>query len=194
MSFSGVKKKNLIGSRLKVLWFPAALGLIKIVYSEKFLRQVAVMKSLSRDDKSKRTVFLKENLPDWLLKLVSDLRSYFRGEKVNFSPPIDLASFSPFCQQVYLMVQKIPYGETRSYKWVAGQIGNQKAVRAVGQALKNNPLLIVVPCHRVIKSDGSLGGWSGVEGLKEELLNLEKATKGTNSQKHRKQELKSSPA
>lgn len=68
------------------------------------------------------------------------------------------------------MVKTIPYGETRSYKWVAEKLGNPRAVRAVGQALKKNPLPGIIPCHRVIRSDGSLGGFSQGLKKKRELL------------------------
>jgi len=69
---------------------------------------------------------------------------------------------------------KIPLGQTRSYKWVAQAIGKPKAVRAVGQALKNNPFPLIIPCHRVIKEDGALGGYAGGKNTKKTLLSLEK--------------------
>lgn len=82
--------------------------------------------------------------------------------------------FSKFQKKVYKAVLDIPLGETRSYEWVARKIGRPKAARAVGTALKNNPFTIIIPCHRVINSDGSLGGYS--KGLKKKkyLLKLEK--------------------
>ena len=63
--------------------------------------------------------------------------------------------------QVLKATMRIPLGETRSYQWIAKQIGSPKAVRAVGQALRKNPYPVIIPCHRVIKSDGSLGGYAG---------------------------------
>jgi len=87
--------------------------------------------------------------------------------------PIDLSKYTPFQRKVWEVVQTIPYGETRSYKWVAERIGNPRAVRAVGQALKRNPLPGIVPCHRVICSDGSLGGFSQGLKMKRELLRSE---------------------
>jgi len=69
----------------------------------------------------------------------------------------------------------IPIGETRSYKWIAETIGRPKAMRAVGQALRKNPYPIIIPCHRVIKSDGTLGGYAGGSGKrKKKILNIEK--------------------
>jgi len=83
-------------------------------------------------------------------------------------------TLTPFQWQVLKAAAKIPLGQTRSYKWVAKQIGRPKAVRAVGQALKRNPYPVIIPCHRVIKEDGSLGGYAGKEGKrKAELLNQE---------------------
>ncbi len=77
-----------------------------------------------------------------------------------------------FQRAVYKAVKKIPKGQTRSYKWVAQQIGKPNSARAVGQALKRNPFIGVVPCHRVIASDGSLGGFS--KGLKKKIQMLKK--------------------
>ena len=75
-----------------------------------------------------------------------------------------------FDWQVLKAAMKIPLGETRSYKWVAEYIGNPKAVRAVGQALRRNPYPVVIPCHRVIKNDGSVGGYAGKYGRKKAIL------------------------
>jgi O-6-methylguanine DNA methyltransferase len=71
---------------------------------------------------------------------------------------------------------EIPFGETRTYQWVAKRIGKPKAVRAVGTALHNNPWPLIIPCHRVIKSDGTLGKYAGKDtGRKKELIDLEKS-------------------
>ena len=86
-----------------------------------------------------------------------------------------------FERKVYAAVMEIPAGQTRSYGWVASRIGNPGACRAVGNALNRNPLLGVVPCHRVIRSDGSIGGFAkGIE-RKRALLRREGATFGTRS-------------
>ena len=76
--------------------------------------------------------------------------------------------------QVLRATFKIPIGQTRSYQWVAKKIGKPKAVRAVGQALKKNPFPLIIPCHRVVREDGSLGGYAGGTKKKEMLLRLEK--------------------
>ena len=82
---------------------------------------------------------------------------------------------TPFQQKVYEVVGRIPFGQTRSYKWVAGKAGNPEAVRAAGQALKRNPFPLVIPCHRVVKSDGKTGGYIWGSKVKERLLTLEKS-------------------
>ena len=84
-----------------------------------------------------------------------------------------------FQWKVLKIAANIPLGETRSYKWVAEKVGSPKAVRAVGQALRRNPYPIIIPCHRVIKQDGSLGGYAGGSGeRKGELLKMEQEIKG----------------
>lgn len=85
-----------------------------------------------------------------------------------------LAGFTKFELAVYKAVLKIPRGETRTYSQIAAQIKHPKAVRAVGSALNKNPFTVVIPCHRVIKKDGGLGGYSGGVKLKEKLLEMEK--------------------
>lgn len=84
-------------------------------------------------------------------------------------------SLSGFEKRVYLAVLKIPHGEVRTYKWVAAKIGRPNAARAVGNALNKNPFIGVVPCHRVIKSDGSIGGFAMGIRRKTELLKSEGA-------------------
>jgi len=80
-----------------------------------------------------------------------------------------------FQRKVYTVVKRIPRGETRSYAWVAREAGRPGAARAVGTALKKNPYTIIVPCHRVVRSDGSLGNYALGADLKRRLLETEKA-------------------
>jgi O-6-methylguanine DNA methyltransferase len=102
------------------------------------------------------------------------LRQYFSGERVSFDLPLDMRYHTTFQQAVWQAAAEIPFGETRSYGWIAKRIRNPKAVRAVGQALGANPVPLFIPCHRVISSTGTLGGFSGGIGMKEKLLELEK--------------------
>lgn len=84
-----------------------------------------------------------------------------------------MKAYTPFQQAVWRACMEIPAGQTRSYKWIAARIGRPGAVRAVGSALGKNPFAPAVPCHRVVKSDGSIGGFSGPGGVKAKLKLLE---------------------
>ena len=88
--------------------------------------------------------------------------------------PTRWAHLTRFQRQVYQVVCEIPKGETRSYHWVAQQIGTPAAARAVGNALNRNPFAPLVPCHRVVRSDGSLGGFAGGPEKKRRLLETER--------------------
>jgi methylated-DNA-[protein]-cysteine S-methyltransferase len=107
-----------------------------------------------------------------LQKASVQLQEYFRGERQNFDLPLDLQG-TEFQMRVWQQLQKIPYGETRSYKDIANLLQDSNASRAVGTANGRNPISIVIPCHRVISSDGSLGGYSGGLEIKKKLLALE---------------------
>jgi len=106
-------------------------------------------------------------------KLAPELEAYLTGQPVCF--PVKLSTGTPFQRKVWRALLKIPRGETRSYAWVARQIGQPNAVRAVANACGANPAPILVPCHRVIASDGSLGGYGGGLAMKRRLLKLEGA-------------------
>ena len=102
------------------------------------------------------------------------LDRYFAGEPLDVSEiPIRIDRGTSFQHKVWSSIQQIPYGELRSYKWIAEQIGKPKAVRAVGNAVGANPVSILIPCHRVIRSNGALGGYGGGLERKRRLLALE---------------------
>lgn len=102
----------------------------------------------------------------------SQLLAYFAGNLVEFDLPLALHG-TPFQESVWRTLPTIPYGETRSYGWLARTIGRSTAFRAVGAANGDNPLPIILPCHRVIGSDGSLTGFGGGIATKRFLLDLE---------------------
>ncbi|MDD4985380.1 MAG: methylated-DNA--[protein]-cysteine S-methyltransferase [Dehalococcoidales bacterium] len=108
--------------------------------------------------------------------LVERLKGYLSGSRVDFPDRLDLSGATPFQRTVWETTRFIPYGETRSYIWVAGQINQPGAARAVGQALGSNPLPIIIPCHRVLRNNGSPGGFSSGIEIKERLLQLENPT------------------
>jgi methylated-DNA-[protein]-cysteine S-methyltransferase len=106
-------------------------------------------------------------------EITGQLAAYFQGGRPLFDFTLDYGKATAFQRAVWEATRSIPYGETRSYGWVARSISKPAAVRAVGQALGRNPLAIVVPCHRVIGSDGDLTGFGGGVDLKRRLLALE---------------------
>ncbi len=118
-------------------------------------------KEIARDDKRVKTV-------------IKELSNYFNGHRLNFKSILNLNIGTEFQRKVWQKIGDIPYGELRTYKWIADEIGNPRAVRAVGNAVGKNPVPPIIPCHRVIRSDGKLGGFSSGIALKKWLLKLEK--------------------
>jgi O-6-methylguanine DNA methyltransferase len=102
-----------------------------------------------------------------------ELKEYFGGRRREFTVRLDVLG-SKFDVMVWSALRSIPYGEVRSYRWLAEQIGYPNAYRAVGRALSRNPLPIFLPCHRVVRADGGLGGYSAGLDVKRFLLSLEK--------------------
>ncbi|MBU2609140.1 MAG: methylated-DNA--[protein]-cysteine S-methyltransferase [Chloroflexi bacterium] len=115
--------------------------------------------------------------PHLFQNLVERLRTYFSGQEVAFSDELDLSGATPFQRLVWEKAKLIPYGETRSYAWIAEQLNQPAAGRAVGQALGRNPLPVIIPCHRVITADGKLGGYSEGPDVKRYLLQLEASSR-----------------
>jgi O-6-methylguanine DNA methyltransferase len=105
---------------------------------------------------------------------VSQLKKYLIGRLKKFDCPLDLKG-TPFEKRVWSELKKIPYGQTRSYQEVARAIGRPKAFRAVGNANGNNSLPLIIPCHRVIASNGGLGGFGHGIKVKKQLLDFEKS-------------------
>lgn len=102
------------------------------------------------------------------------LEQYFAGKRKHFELPLSLSG-TDFQLAVWAALQNIPYGETRSYQQIAAEVGNEKAVRAVGGANNKNRLAIIIPCHRVIGKNGKLVGYAGGMDFKEFLLALERS-------------------
>jgi methylated-DNA-[protein]-cysteine S-methyltransferase len=98
---------------------------------------------------------------------------YLDGQRREFSLPVDLSQGTAFQRRVWRAILRIPYGRVRSYQWVAEKVGGKQYARAVGMALGSNPVPIVVPCHRIIAHDGSLGGFGCGLPMKRRLLRLE---------------------
>ena len=113
---------------------------------------------------------------DFLYEAYIRIQEYFAGKRQEFDLPVNPAG-TEFQKRVWRELRRIPYGETRSYADIAAAIGSPGAVRAVGGANHRNPILIVVPCHRVIRKNGELGGFGCGEGIKRYLLELEEKHK-----------------
>ncbi len=122
--------------------------------------------------------FLKKPIRDdkKLKSVINELLDYFNINQVNFKSLLDLRIGTTFQRKVWDKISEIPYGELRTYKWIANEIGNINAVRAVGNAVGKNPVPPIIPCHRVIRTDGKLGGFSSGISLKKLLLKLEKSS------------------
>lgn len=110
-----------------------------------------------------------------LLQTIRQLNEYFDGTRKDFSIPLDFSYGTQFQQQVWATLLTIDYGQTISYAELAARIGNPKAYRACANANGKNPLSLLIPCHRVVASDGSLGGYTGGIAIKKALLDLERA-------------------
>jgi len=124
---------------------------------------------------------LKERFPGKIIRddrknkvVLSQLKRYLEGKLQRFDCPLDFRG-TPFQRKLWSVLAKIPYGETRSYKGIAQAIGHPKAFRAVGNANGKNPIPLIIPCHRVIESNGGLGGYGHGLKVKKQLLDFEKA-------------------
>ena len=110
----------------------------------------------------------------WLMrKAIKEIKEYLEGKRNSFDLPLEPEG-TEFQKKVWNVLKEIPYGETRSYGEIAKLIGNEKASSAVGMANNKNPIMIMIPCHRVIGVNGKLVGYAGGLDVKEKLLNMEK--------------------
>jgi len=162
-------------SRVSYAIFDTEFGWVGIVGSDGGLCRLIWHQPSPEAVLSALSPFLSGAIEDspFFADLPQRLQRYFRGEEVNFPDRLDLRDATPFQRAVLELVRSIPYGETKSYAWVAKQSGKPKAFRAVGQVLARNPLPVIVPCHRVVGSDGSLVGFGSSLGLKKRLLDME---------------------
>ncbi len=152
--------------------FNTDMGRIGILGSTKGLRRITLPQR-STPEARQRSGDGVNQATGYFDDLIKRLKIYFGGHKTAFPDKLDLTGATAFQGKVWEATRLIPYGETRSYIWIARQIEKPRAVRAVGQALGRNPLPIIIPCHRVVASDGKLGGFSGGVEIKRYLLRLE---------------------
>jgi methylated-DNA-[protein]-cysteine S-methyltransferase len=163
---------------LRYVTFDTDLGRFLVSRSDAGLRSVSfakdldVKRSLSALTRGTRVIAVEDTIG--LRRVADAIREYVSGKPVVFDTRLDLRGVSEFGRRVLDVAQRIPYGTLRSYKWVAREVGAPRAVRPVGQALARNPLPLVVPCHRVVNSDGTLGGYSGGgTDMKRRLIEIE---------------------
>ncbi len=159
--------------------FKTKLGWMAVIVSSKGIRRTTLPQPTPEDC----LTALGNDVRDAMLidtplsELRKKLDDYFQGKPVAFDQPLDYADARPFSKAAWEACRSIPDGETRSYAWLAAQAGRPGAPRAAGQAMARNPLPILVPCHRVVASDGSLCGFGSGKNalaLKQQLLDLDR--------------------
>lgn len=165
---------------------PSPLGPLVAVFTRRGLRRLA----LGRKRTPKGLLAGLEDLGSGkgpiARRLVEELSRYFAGEPVRFDVlPLDLSAGTAFQRRVWRALRRVPFGATIAYGELARKAGCPGAARAVGQAVGANPIPVVIPCHRVIRSDGGLGGFSAGLGIKRRLLRHEhRAIEATPTSRH----------
>ena len=144
-------------------WYDSPIGILKIAEDDQGITEVSFQEEIGADQKEGSL---------YLEKTLRQLEEYFAGIRRSFDVPLSLKG-TEFQKKVWHALKEIPYGHTACYQEVAAMIGNEKASRAIGNANHHNPVVIIVPCHRVIRADGSIGGYGGGIERKKYLLNLE---------------------
>jgi methylated-DNA-[protein]-cysteine S-methyltransferase len=146
------------------MYYESPLGCLEIEGSERGVSHIRFISKRSEDS---------AEAPSILRECVRQLDEYFSGKRRKFSVQLDLSTATPFYSDVWKMVQAIPYGRTRTYSDIAETLDNPSATRAVGQANGNNPVPIIIPCHRVIGKSGKLTGYAYGLRVKQALLAIE---------------------
>ena len=150
----------------EIFYYKSKFGLLKgCVKGDKLV----YLKNTDTKENSNKT-----NKSKFAIKIEKELDEYFNGKRKEFNIPLEPEG-TEFQKKVWKALLEIPYGQTRSYKEIAIRIGNEKASRAVGMANNKNPIIIIVPCHRVIGSNKKLVGYFGGVEMKEGLLDIENA-------------------
>lgn len=169
-------KGRAVGVRYAV--FPTAWGWCAAARTERGLCEFAL--PTSREGDAEKDILTRRpgarRDPGAFADVAAAVEKYFNGWTVSFDLfPIDLSGASSFCERVWSLTRRIPYGQVRSYRWISLEIGRPGAARGIGAALGANPLPLIVPCHRVVASDGTLRGFSAEGGLdtKARMLEME---------------------
>ncbi|WP_111859983.1 methylated-DNA--[protein]-cysteine S-methyltransferase [Acinetobacter sp. CFCC 10889] len=157
--------------KLSFMEMASPVGQLKLVATETAL--VAVLWENENPNRVRLAELIENKQHSVLLETQKQLNEYFAGQRQVFDLPLDFEG-TEFQQKVWQALLTIPFGETRSYKQIAEQVGNVKAVRAVGAANGKNPISIIAPCHRVVGANGKLVGFAGGLENKDILLKIEK--------------------
>lgn len=154
--------------------FASPIGLLSMKEEDGFITELSLLEAAKPPGSGKPCPPLSDSGPETELskRTQEQLAQYFAGKRKTFELPVFYRG-TPFRQRVWDALCIIPYGQTRSYQDIAKLIGSPKAVRAVGQANHDNPLLILVPCHRVLRKNGDIHGYACGDSVKEFLLKLE---------------------
>ena len=150
---------------MKKTYYKSPVGILEIVCENNLLISLKLVDN--KEQEKPETDFLKN--------IKFQLDEYFSGERKYFDIKIK-PNGTEFQKKVWTELLKIPYGKTKSYSEIAENIGNKNAQRAVGSACNKNPVMIIIPCHRVISKNGNLGGFAYGNPIKQKLLNTEKYT------------------
>jgi O-6-methylguanine DNA methyltransferase len=167
------------GEGLGYAVFPTVMGWMALAASAQGLVEVVLPRPTPEDVLARMQARWPQARPlptEEAEPLVKPFQDYLEGKCTDLEMPVDLSSHTSFRRKVWEVTRHIPYGQTRSYAWVARQIGQPRAARAVGQAMGANPVPILIPCHRVVGSDGGLCGYGGGLDMKARLLALERET------------------
>lgn len=161
----------------RALIFRSAWGWMGIAESSKGIQAIVLPKRSRRTVESELMVqgdgpWQQDSSPR-LEAVRSQLLAYLAGRGNTFDVPLDLSLGTSFQRQVWRTLLRVPYGKLRSYQWIAARVGGPQYARAVGNAVGANPIPIVIPCHRIVAHDASLGGFSGGLSMKRKLLSLE---------------------
>ncbi len=152
---------------MNYVYIDTPIGILELSFDDEF--------NVIKITKSNRFLLINEqNLSTEIMNFIEYLKAYFSGKTITIDYPCKLINVSNFCKAVFNITSQIPYGETVSYNWIAKKLNTSP--RAVGQALKGNPLPLIIPCHRVITTNGAIGGYSLGIKVKKWLLEHEKAT------------------
>ncbi len=161
----------------KVMMFRSPWGWMGVAESSKGIQAIVLPKRSERaveaDLRAQSNGPLQRGESARLDMARRQLLDYLAGTRHTFDVPLDLSQGTVFQRQVWRVLLRVPHGKLRSYQWVAARVGGPQFARAVGNAVGANPIPIVIPCHRIVSQDATLGGFSGGLSMKRKLLSLE---------------------